>query len=64
MGEHGAIEGNSRVHQMHLSKGARLFPYNNMYIREDESPEAEKNRRSAVPAVPENVKIRTGADIV
>lgn len=59
MGEHGAIEDISRVHQIHLSEGAP----NNMYIREDEDPTAEKNRRSAAPAVPENVKIRTGADI-
>ena len=45
-------------------KAPLLFSYNNMYNREDEDPTAEKNRRSADPAVPENVKIGTGADIV
>ena len=42
-------------------RAPRQPSYNNMYIREDEDPTAEKNRQSAAPAVPENVKIRTGA---
>ena len=44
-------------------KASQRLSYNNMYISEDEDPTAEKNRRSAAPVVPENVKIRTEADI-